>query len=190
MTLVGTGGSLSPSLALNAHVIGRLLDGSFHAVFVPALHHPAGFAKVPLRSVTILGNWSKQVPLPDALDEGRVLPEFPAVKLMRVEDSNWQPILLGDDTRWLRQIGIIGDQNRHLEPFHVGVPQQVGSEVHIRALFFRLVHSDLLRGYHVGQVHRNRMRQDAPILDVQVRNRPERPDVQALVVSRGGVVSP
>jgi hypothetical protein len=50
-------------------------------------------------------------------------------------------------------------------------------EVHVRAFLSRLVHPNLLRGCHIGEVHRNRVSQEVPVLDLQVRNSLERSDV-------------
>lgn len=147
---MGTGGSLSPSLALSAHGIGRQLDGNADALsrhFSPSRWLGKRALPVGQRPRKLAGG---EIPLPDALDEGRILPQLPAVKLMRVEDSDWQPNLLGDDAYRLRQIGVVRDENRYLEPLCVGVPQQVGREIHIRALLLRLVHPDLLRRRDVG----------------------------------------
>ena len=190
MTLVGTGGSLSPTLTLSAHGIGRELDGDSNA----ASHRLSPSCRLRKRALPVGQHPRKlagsQIPLPDALDEGRILPEFPAVKLMWVEDAYWQSNLLRDDADRLRKIGVVGDENCHLEPLRVGVPQQVGGQVHVRALLLRFVHTNLLRRRDVGQVHRNGMRQEVPVFDVQVRNRFERPDVQALIVGRRGIVGP
>ena len=104
MTLVGTVGSLSPSLALSAHGIGRQLDGNADALsrhFSPSRWLGKRALPVGQRPRKLAGS---EIPLPDTLDEGCILAEFPAVKLMRVEDSDWQPNLLRDDAHRLRKI--------------------------------------------------------------------------------------
>jgi hypothetical protein len=150
LTLVGTGGSLSPSLALSAHDIGRQLDGNANALsrhFSPSRWLGKRARPVGQRPRKLAGS---EISLSDALDEGCILSEFPTVKLMRVEDSDGQPNLLRDDAHRLRKIGVVGDENRHLEPFRVGVAKQVRCEVHIRTFFFRLVYPDLLRRRDIG----------------------------------------
>lgn len=70
----------------------------------------------------------------DAFDEGRVLSQLPAMELVRIEQTDRWANLLGDDPDRLRQVGVVGYQDSHLESPTIGVPQQVGSEVHIGAL--------------------------------------------------------
>ena len=87
--------------------------------------------------------------MPDPLEEGGVLPQFPAVELMWVEDTYRESEFVGDDPNWLRQVGIICDEDRHLELLREDIPKKMRGEVHVRAFLFRLVHPNLLRGCHV-----------------------------------------
>ena len=54
------------------------------------------------------------------------------MELMRIEQADRQTDLLSNDPNWLRQIGVVAHEDRHLEPLTVGVSQQVGSEIHVR----------------------------------------------------------
>ena len=65
---------------------------------------------------------------------------------MWVEDTYRESEFVGDDPNWLRQVGIICDEDRHLELLREGIPKKMRGEVHLRAFLFRLVHPNLLRG--------------------------------------------
>jgi hypothetical protein len=58
-----------------------------------------------------------EVSLPDSLEEGSVLPQLAAVKLMRVEDANRQSEFLSDYAYRLPQVRIVRNEDRHLKPF-------------------------------------------------------------------------
>ena len=78
--------------------------------------------------------------------KGGVLPLFPAVELMWVEDTYRESEFVGDDPNWLRQVGIICDEDRRLELLREGIPKKTRGEVHLRAFLFRLVHPNLCAG--------------------------------------------
>ena len=57
---------------------------------------------------------------------------------MWVEDTYRESESVGDDPNWLRQVGIICDEDRHLELLREGIPKKMRGEVHLRAFLFRL----------------------------------------------------
>ncbi len=62
-----------------------------------------------------------QVALPNTLQECGVLPQFPAVELVGVEDAHWKRQLLGNDSHRLSQIRIVRYEHRNFEPPGVSV---------------------------------------------------------------------
>jgi hypothetical protein len=53
----------------------------------------------------------RQVSLPYPFEEGGVLPQFPTVELVRVQNANRKAEFLGDDPDRLRQVGIVRDED-------------------------------------------------------------------------------
>jgi hypothetical protein len=68
--------------------------------------------------------------------------KLPAMELVRIEQTDRETNLLCDNPDRLRQVGVVGYKDSHLESPTIGVPQQVGSEVHIGALLFRFIYPD------------------------------------------------
>ena len=82
-----------------------------------------------------------QVALPNTLQECGVLPQFPAVELVGVEDAHWKIQLLSDDSHWLSQIRIVRYEHRNFELPGLSVAQEVGRESHVRTRSPRSVES-------------------------------------------------
>lgn len=61
-------------------------------------------------------------------------------------------------------------------------------QIDVRTLFLGFVHPNLLGPGYVREVYRNYMRQKVAILDLEVWDRLELPNVETLVMGRGRVV--
>ena len=84
---------------------------------------------------------------------------------MWVEDTYRESEFVGDDPNWLRQVGIICDEDRHLELLRKGIPKKMRGEVHLRAFLFRLVHPDLLNGAAPSKHHAARMSKEVAVVN-------------------------
>ncbi len=79
---------------------------------------------IPQRSRELAGC---QIALADALNEGRILPQFSAMELVGIEDANQQFKILRNSAYWLGQVGVIRDENCNFKTPLKRIAQQMGS---------------------------------------------------------------
>jgi hypothetical protein len=57
---------------------------------------------------------------------------------VRIENPDNQREFVANDSHWLKEIGVVGDEHRSLVLLSEAISQQVRGDVYVRPLLFRL----------------------------------------------------
>lgn len=90
---------------------------------------------------------------------------------MGIQDANGPTQLFRHDPDRLREVGVVGDQNRYLESLPERIGDKMRREIHVRPLLLGLDHQlvSLRPGGTVGDGHPDLVREEMSVDDLEIR---------------------
>lgn len=118
----------------------------------------------------------------EMLVKGGILFEFHAWVFLRIQNTDRQAKLFLNDAHRHHEVGIAADDDGTIKAAEMGVVEELGTQVDVRAFFLRFDDDCPFRSTRcrIGQRHFDILREEETVEDFKIRERPQGPQVSFL----------